>query len=144
VVLVELRLKLAVESTDELLSGMLMSQKTISNGCQALVHVGTEVMGAAVKVLLQRVELGLDVADGLGLLNSRAVLLAELRLHVLHEVGEPMLQVRGTDGVASQVADVPTQGGLHGIHVHAEEVESLAHVRREARLGQKGCVQQGI
>ncbi len=52
VVLVELRLKLAVESADELLSGLLMSQKAISNGYQALVHVGTEVMGAAVEVLL--------------------------------------------------------------------------------------------
>ena len=70
VVLVELRLKLAVESTDELFSGLLMSQKTISNGCQALVHVSAEVVSAAVKVLLQRVELSLNVANNLRLLHS--------------------------------------------------------------------------
>jgi hypothetical protein len=46
--------------------------------------------------------------------------------------------------MTSQVANVPAQGSLHGVHVHAEKVECLAHVRRKARFSQKGCVQQGI
>ena len=53
VVLVELGLELVVEPADELLRGLLMSQKTICKGCQALIHVGTEVVRAAVKLLLQ-------------------------------------------------------------------------------------------
>jgi hypothetical protein len=46
--------------------------------------------------------------------------------------------------MASQVADVSSQGSLHGVHIHAQEVERLAHVWGEARFGQKGCIQKGV
>jgi hypothetical protein len=46
--------------------------------------------------------------------------------------------------MASQVADVSSQGSLHGVHIHAQEVERLAHVWREARFGQEGCIQESV
>ncbi len=70
VVLVEPRLKLVVEPADELLSGLLVSQKVVFQGYQALVQVGTKVVRAAIHLLLQGVELRLDIADGLGLLHN--------------------------------------------------------------------------
>ena len=70
VVLVEPCLKLVVEPADELLGGLLVSQKVAFQGCQALVQVGTKVVRAAVKLLLQGVKTCLDIADGLGLLHN--------------------------------------------------------------------------
>jgi hypothetical protein len=70
VVLVELRLELAVESTDQFLSGLLVCQEPISDSCQPLIHVSAEIVSSAIKMLLQRVELSLHVANSLGLLHS--------------------------------------------------------------------------
>ena len=119
VVLVELCLKLAVEVADQLLRSLLVCQEPVCNSCKTLVQVRAKVMSSAVKVLLQRVELCLHVADGLGLFHSGAVLLAQLGFHVLHKGCKPVLQVRWADRVASQIANVSSQSSLHGIHVHA-------------------------
>ena len=70
VVLVEPCLELVVEPADKPLGGLLVSQKAICKGCKALIHAGTKVVRAAIKLLLQGVKLGLDVADGLRLLHS--------------------------------------------------------------------------
>jgi hypothetical protein len=144
VVLIKLRLELTVEAADQLLCGLLVRQKPICNSCQALVQMRAKVVSSAVEMLLQRVKLCLNVADGLGLLHSRTVLLAELGFHVLHESCKSVLKVRWADRMASQVADVSSQGSLHGVHIHAQEVERLAHVWGEARFGQKGCIQKGV
>ena len=93
VVLIKLRLELAVEAADQFLSGLLVCQEPICDGCQALVQVRAKVVSSAIKMLLQRVELCLNDADGLGLLHSRAVLLAQLGFHVLHKGCKPVLQV---------------------------------------------------
>ena len=93
VVLIKVSLELAVEVADKLLCGLLVCQEPICNGCQALVQVRAKVVSSAVEVLLQRVELCLHVADGLGLLHSGAVLLAQLGFHVLHKGCKPVLQV---------------------------------------------------
>jgi hypothetical protein len=119
VVLVELCLKLAVEVADQLLRSLLVCQEPVCNSCKTLVQVRAKVMSSAVKVFLQRVELCLHVADGLGLFHSGAVLLAQLGFHVLHKGCKPVLQVRWADRVASQIANVSSQSSLHGIHVHA-------------------------
>ncbi len=142
--MIKLRLKLTVEIADQLLCGLLVRQKPICNSCQALVQVRAKVVSSAVEMLLQRVKLCLNVADGLGLLHSRAVLLAQLGLHVLHKGCEPVLKVRWTDRVTSQVTDVSSQGSLHGVHIHAQEVECLAYIWGEARFGQKGCIQKSV
>ena len=76
-------------------------------------------MNTAVELLLKGIKLRLDVAHGLGLLHSRAALLARMNLHVLDEVGKPGLEVGGAYRMAAQVADIAAQGCLHGIHVHA-------------------------
>ena len=142
--MIKLRLELTVEAADQLLCGLLVRQKPICNSCQALVQVCAKVMRSAIQMLLQRVELRLNVADGLGLLHSRTVLLAELGLHVLHEGCKSVLKVGWADRVASQVADVSSQGSLHGVHIHAQKVERLAHVWGKARFRQKGCIQKGV
>ena len=93
VVLIKLRLELTVEVADQLLRSLLVCQEPVCNSCKTLVQVRAKVMSSAVKVLLQRVELCLHVADGLGLLHSGAVLLAQLGFHVLHKGCKPVLQV---------------------------------------------------
>ena len=91
-------------------------------------------MDAAVKLLLERVELRMDIAHGLGLLNSRAVLLTQLELHVVNKVGEAGLKVGRANSETAQITDVATQCSLHGIHIHAGQFKNLAQIRREALL----------
>ena len=142
VVLAELGLELVMQPADELFSGLLMGCKTALEGGQALVQVSAKIVGAALQLLLEGVELRMNVAHSLGLLHNRAVLLAQLGFHVLDKVREPVLEVGGADSLAAQVADVAAQGGLHGVHVHAQEIEGLAQVRGKALLSQEGRVQQ--
>ncbi len=129
-----------MQPADELFNSLLMSCEIALEGGQALIQVGAKIMGAAIQLLLEGVELRLDVAHGLGLLHSRAVLPAELGLHFLNKVCESVLKVGRTEWLAAHVADVAAQGGLHGVHVHAQEVEGLAQVRGEALLSHEGRV----
>ncbi len=141
VVLVKLGLELALQATDRLLWSLLVSGKTTLQGEQALVQKSAHVVDAAVKLLSEGVELRLDVAHSLGLLHSRAVLLAQLELHVLDEVGEAGLEIDRADCQAAQIEDVTTHSSLHGIHIHAEKLESLAQVRGKALFGLKSRIE---
>ncbi len=78
-----------------------MSCEIALKGSQALVQVGAKIMGAAVQLLPEGVELRLDFAHGLGLLHNRTVLLAQLGFHVLNEICEPMLKVGRTYSLAA-------------------------------------------
>ena len=141
-ILVKVCLELVVQPADQLLRGLLVSGETALQGGHALVQEGAQVMNAAAKLLMQGVKLRLDVAHGLGLFHSRAVLLAQLELHVLDEIGKPGLKVGGADRPAAQVADIAAHGCLHGIHVHAQKFEGLAQVKSEALFSLKGRVKQ--
>ena len=59
-----------MQPADELLCGLLVGCKTALEGGQALVQEGAQIVGAAIQLLLEGVELRLDVAHGLGLLHS--------------------------------------------------------------------------
>ncbi len=108
---------------------------------QALVWESAQVLNAAVKLLLERVELRMNVAHSLGLLNNRAVLLTQLELHVRNKVGEAGLKVGRADCETAQITDVAAKCSLHGIHIHAEQFKNLAQNWREALLCLEGRIE---